>query len=143
MSEASEIARRRVVYSIEGMDALNVQRDEPYFVRDGVTLCMDLYYPSQGEKALRPAVVLVTGYRDVGWQRGFGCLQKEMGSFVSWAHLIAASGMVAVTYANDDPVEDVKVLISMLQDKGPSWGIDPWQIGIWRPRVTHPTHSRL
>ena len=57
-------------------------------------------------------MVLVTGYRDSGWQRRFGCLQKEMGSFVSWAQLIAASGMVAVTYSNDDPVEDAKVLIA-------------------------------
>ena len=31
MSEATEIARRRVVYSIEGMDAVNVLRDAPLF----------------------------------------------------------------------------------------------------------------
>ena len=53
--------------------------------------------------ARTPAVVFVTGFHDVGAQRMLGCRLKEMGSYVSWAQLAAASGLVGITYTNREP----------------------------------------
>ena len=55
---------------------------------------MDIYYPSDWKSGARiPAVVFVSGYSDVGFQKMLGCKLKEMGSYISWGQLTAASGM--------------------------------------------------
>jgi acetyl esterase/lipase len=53
-----------------------------------------------------------------------------MGSFVSWARLVAASGVAAITYANHDPA-DVEDVFRHIQQHGPSLGIDCTRLGVW------------
>ena len=60
-----------------------------------------------------------------------GCAAKEMGSFVSWARLTAASGLVAVTYTNRDPQEDLQALLEHLLSNAASLGVDANRIGVW------------
>jgi hypothetical protein len=40
---------------------------------------------------LKPAVLFVTGYWDSGFEKRFGCKQKELGSYASWARLLASA----------------------------------------------------
>lgn len=115
------ISRKRVVYFIPGMNDVTVRREGE----------IDIYYPARArDGAALPAVVFVTGFSDAGAQRRLGCRFKEMGSFVSWAQLTAASGMVAITYANNDP-SDVEKILQRLFEQGPTWGIDRQRLGIW------------
>ncbi len=53
-----------------------------------------------------------------------------MGSFVSWAQLVASSGLVGITYANREP-GDVNALLDYVQQHAASLGIDGNRIGIW------------
>ncbi|HVK68753.1 MAG TPA: hypothetical protein VM694_30050 [Polyangium sp.] len=53
-----------------------------------------------------------------------------MASYVSWARLVAASGMIAVTYANREPA-DVALVMRHLRAHGATLGIDPDRIAVW------------
>ncbi|HKC62201.1 MAG TPA: hypothetical protein VKB86_01125, partial [Pyrinomonadaceae bacterium] len=89
--ERHEITKRRVVYSISGMEAVNVRRDVEYGDDDSLT--MDIYYPPDVKVGARvPAVIFVAGYPDTGFQKIVGCKLKEMESYISWGQLTAASG---------------------------------------------------
>ena len=124
--------KMKVVYALPGMENVPVRRDLPYREVDGETLTFDLYAPADaapGEK--RPAVVFVSGYPDRGLQIVMGARFKEMGGYVGWAQLAAASGMVGILATNREPVADLAALLRHLREHGPALGIDPARIGIW------------
>jgi acetyl esterase/lipase len=86
-----------VVYSVPGMEAVEVRRDLVYRrLGDGTELTMDVSLPpglTAGER--RPAVVLVHGgpVPEATWTR-----IKGWGIFTSYGRLLAASGLVAATF---------------------------------------------
>jgi hypothetical protein len=121
------IAKKSVVYTTPGVDRVTVRRDVP-FARG---LMMDVYSPPDAGSARLPAVVLAAGYRDAGFEKHVGCRFKEMGSTVSWARLIAASGMVAVAYTNEEPAADVRALLHHIRQNAASLRIDEKRIGVW------------
>jgi acetyl esterase/lipase len=135
MSEVP-ITKRPVVYRMPGQDAVIVKRDVPY--RDDLTI--DLYYPPHSNAEVRtPAVIFVTGYPDPGFQKFFGCRQKEMASYISWSELAAASGLIAVTYANREPADDAEAVIAFIRQNAETLGIDEARIGIWSCSGSVPT----
>jgi hypothetical protein len=135
MSEVP-IAKRPVVYRVSGQDAVIVRRDVPY--RDDLTI--DLYYPPQSKPEVRtPAVIFVTGYPDPGFQKFLGCGQKEMASYISWAELAAASGLVGVTYANREPADDAEAVIAFIRQNAETLGIAETRIGVWSCSGSVPT----
>jgi acetyl esterase/lipase len=103
----------------------------PYTASAEASQVFDLYAPRDHADRLRPAVVFVTGFPDAGMRRMVGCHAKDMESYVSWARLIAASGMVSVTYTNLDPWADAQRVLRHLRDHHVSLGIDVDKIGIW------------
>jgi hypothetical protein len=122
------ITEQAVVYQIPGMDDVTTRQDVEY--ADGLT--MDLYYPPDAKGGEQfPAVVFVTGSPDAGFQARLGCRQKEMASYVSWSRLVAASGLVAITYTNRDPAADPHALLAFLRQNTVSLGIDGDRIGVW------------
>jgi hypothetical protein len=130
--QPEHISKKTVVYTMEGVDAVTVRRDQEY--RGGGTgaLTMDLYYPpDSGTAAPIPAVVFVIGFSDLGAERILGCKFKQMGSYVSWARLAAASGLVAITYTNREPEADLQALLRFVRDNAAELGIDRSRIGIW------------
>ncbi len=130
-AQRDQMSKKTVVYTMPGMDAVTVRRDEPYRVTADGALTMDLYYPPDSKGgATTPAVIFVTGFSDAGAERMLGSRFKDMGSFVSWAQLVAASGLVAITYANREP-SDVHELLRHVQQNAASLGIDEKRIGIW------------
>jgi hypothetical protein len=126
-----DIAKRRIVYTIPAMERVRVERDVEYAAGDAGALLMDLYYPPDGS-GVPPdaAVILVTGYPDPGVEKILGRHTRHMGTFVSWAQLLASSGMVAITYANQDPA-DVRALFDYVCRHAPRLGIDPERLGLW------------
>jgi acetyl esterase/lipase len=93
---------------------------------------MDLYSPPNAQSGARiPAVIFVAGYSDVGIQKMLGCKLKEMGSYISWAQLVAASGLVAITYSATEPVADLDALLQHLRQNTAELGIDENKLGVW------------
>jgi acetyl esterase/lipase len=75
-------------------------------------------------------VIFVTGFSDLGAEKMLGSRFKDMGSFVSWAQLVAASGLVGITYANREP-DDIYGVLDRVQQNAASLGIDGSKIGVW------------
>ena len=124
------ISLKPVLFSLPGMDAVTVQADLEVPSADGAPMRMDVYRPARAGAA-PPVVVLVPGYVDEGMQRVLGCRHKEMASTVSWARLIAASGMAAIAYSNRAPAADLGALLRHLAADAPSIGLDGTRLGVW------------
>jgi len=126
------ISQKRAAYRIAGMERAIVRKDVVYRTTDAGPLTMDLYYPADTAAGARlPAVVLVAGYNDVGYQKMLGVKFKEMGMSISWGQLIAASGLVAIAYTNREPVEDLDALLRYVRDNTASLDINGDRIGVW------------
>jgi hypothetical protein len=118
-----------VVYALEGMQNVSVRRDIEYHPS---ALTMDLYHPPGEQNIDRlPAIVIVAGYSDAREPNVLGCRFKEMGWAVSWAQLIAASGLVAVLYANREPTADIHHLLGYVRENASLLGIDENRIGLF------------
>jgi hypothetical protein len=126
------ISKKVVVYSIPGMDGVKVLRDVEYSAGDAGALTMDIYYPPDFKSGmLRPAVVFVAGYPDAGFERIAGCKFKELGAYISWGQLTAASGLIAITYTNREPAADLHTLLQYVRQNAASLMIDENRIGMW------------
>jgi acetyl esterase/lipase len=127
-----EIIRMRVVFSVPGMDRINVRRDLVYKTVDGQPLHMDVYSPS-GSPQPRPAVILIHG----GPVPRIGA--KNMGVFISYGELIAASGFVAVTFDHRYLAQariaeaggDVADLVAHVRKSAGPLGVDPDRLALW------------
>jgi hypothetical protein len=128
-----EMTKKPVLYELPGMERVAVRRDVEYGAGDAGPLTLDVYAPPDvpsGER--RPAVVFVLGYVDRGAEGMLGCKFKEMESFLSWARLVAASGMVAVLYTNGtDPAADARSVLRHVRENAASLGVDESRIGLW------------
>jgi hypothetical protein len=118
-----EIAKKKVVYTLPGMDELEV-RDVTYRSTGGSDLAVQIYYPARPAGTRVPVVVVPLGYPDpTGGIRTFG-------PFTSWARLIAASGMAAVLYGSSAPADDVHALLQHLRANAGDLSLDAARIGL-------------
>lgn len=132
-----EIAPKRIVYSVPGMEQVKVQKNLTYKTVADTELKADVYSPlnsQNGER--RPAVVFIHG----------GALPpnlltkpKEWGVYASYGQLLAASGFVGVTFNHryygwdylDEAQTDVDDLIAYIRNNADSLGIDKEKIFVW------------
>jgi acetyl esterase/lipase len=127
-----EMIRMRVVWSVPGMDAVVTRRNTVYKRSDAGPLHFDLYAPPNASGP-RPAVILVHG----GPIPKIGA--KNMGVFVSYGELLAASGLVAVTFDHSflsparlaDAGADVADLVSHVRVNAAALGADPERLALW------------
>ena len=138
MNEAAarhEITRKGLVFTLPGAELVRVRRDVEYApgLDGGVPLALDVYTPPGLEAGERlPAVIFVVGFSDIGARKMLGCTFKEFESFVSWARLVAASGMAAITYTTGtDPAADGGALLEYVRRHAASLGVDEKRIGLW------------
>jgi hypothetical protein len=134
----ADVARRPLVLHVAGMDEASVRANQPY--REGDDGMFDLYRggAAPGE-ALQPAVIVVMGVPDAGMRRFVGCSAKEMESYVTWARYLAASGFVAITYTNADPVQDAERVLQYVRDHAAALGVDRDRLAIWSCSGNVPT----
>jgi hypothetical protein len=126
------ISQKRAVYRIAGMERARVRKDLVYRTADAGPLTLDVYSPADAPGGARlPAVILVAGYNDVGYERMLGCRFKEMAMTVSWSQLIAASGMIAIAYTNREPAADLDALLEHVRRHAAPLGIDESRLGVW------------
>jgi len=125
------ITQHRLVVQIPEMDRVSVDRDMPFGREPSDALRFDVYRPALVTQSQLPAVIFVTGYSDKGAQEFVGCELKEFAAYIDWARLIASSGVIAVTYSNEDPVRDIEALVEHIEKNAESLGIDGTRLGIW------------
>jgi acetyl esterase/lipase len=132
-----EIKPMRVVYSVQGMELVKVQKNLIYKKAGDLELQLDVYAPpdlKRGER--RPAVIFVSG--DAPWE----ILKdlKDWGVYVSYGQLAAASGFVGVTFNHRstekfakirDAASDIDDAISYARGHADALGIDPDRICLW------------
>ena len=123
------IAKQRVVLELPGMDRVSVQRDVRY--GDGPRQRLDLYRPADAARASLPAVVFVSGYRDAGAEKVFGCRLMDMAAYVCWAQLVACSGLVGILYENEEPAADARAVLAHVRANAKSLGVDARRLAVW------------
>ena len=126
------ISQARAVYRIAGMERVAIRKDVVYRTTEAGPLTLDVYAPADaaGGAAL-PAVVLIAGYNDAGYEKMLGVKFKEMAMAVSWGQLIAASGLIAIAYTNREPAADLDALLQHLRANAASLGVDGERLGLW------------
>jgi hypothetical protein len=123
-TQIREMAKKTIVLRLQEMDSVSVRRDETYLVDDDGALLMDVYTPAAADGTPPPVVAIVIGYPD---PQG---LFRRFGWHVSWARLLAASGVAAVIYGNRRPATDVHAVLKYVRDHAGSLGVDAGRIGL-------------
>ena len=142
-----DILAKRIVYQIPGMDKVEVRRDLVY---GGAGAGMDVYIPPDVPPAMRlPGVLLIhggplpappPGGGGGGAGEGGGMRPpRTWGAYLSYGELIAASGMVAVTFdhryfgwgALDPSAGDVEAAIQYVRERADSFQLDPDRLALW------------
>jgi acetyl esterase/lipase len=135
--EQDDFRLRPVVYAIPAMAEAIVQKDITYKTVDGNELKLDVYYPSDydGETRL-PAVIFVHGDGPTEFLKD----AKDWAEYTSWGQLVAASGMIAVTFNHRstemltrlyEAASDVDDLIEFVRDDSRMLGVDANRLALW------------
>jgi len=116
-----------VVYTLPEMDQITLANIE---YKDGLT--MDIYYPLDFNFSKNlPVVIFVNGDVDEEVEKMIGCKWKDSGAYISWGQLVAASGMIAITYETQDPDLDIHDLVNYTRANGLLLRVDKDRICLW------------
>ncbi len=135
MPDLSDVVRRRVVYTVPGMDLVRVERNRVYRELPGARLEMDVYSPAEATRAAAlPVVILVHG-----GPVPVGASAKNMGIFLSYGELLAASGLMAVAFSHRfygasalaDAAGDVAAAVDYVRGHAEELGIDRDHVALW------------
>lgn len=96
MLDLNSLYQERVVYSIQDMERAKVRLDLTYReLGEGDDLKLDIYYPPNYTPGTPlPAAVMIHGE----WPPHIARHSKDLGVYVSWGQLIAASGIIAINF---------------------------------------------
>ncbi len=113
-----------VVVSVPGMDETRVVRGIRYAGDGDRTLTLDVTYPKGAARARWPAVVFVNGV---------GGRLNDWEIYRSWARLVAAHGLAAVTFEADrvQPAESVRALFAYLAAHAGELSLDRTRLAAW------------
>jgi acetyl esterase/lipase len=127
-----EIVMMPVVYRVAGMDKVTVKSNLKYTNVNDKNLLMDVYVPPSLKKSeRRPVVVFIHG------GAGSETTPKDWGIYTSWGRLIAASGLVGVTFTHrlsaektslDDAASDLDSAINYIRTNADSLNVDKSRI---------------
>ncbi len=133
----TEMTKKRVVYAIPGMEQVDVQKNITYKTIDGKPLQIDVYYPIDLQKTpQRPAVTFVHGDAPPEFLKA----AKDWGVYVSYGQLIAASGLIGITFNHrstegftkiHEVASDIDDLISYIRCHAEELHVDRDSICIW------------
>jgi acetyl esterase/lipase len=96
--EVREMARKvmmPVVFKVPGMDRVKVVQNVKYTKTDDPNILMDIYLPPDvAREQKRPAVIFIHGGAKTEYT------PKDWGIYTTWGRLVAASGLVGVTFTH-------------------------------------------
>jgi acetyl esterase/lipase len=132
----SDLPTDTLALSLPGMKQIVVSHVD-YPSADGSPLPLDIYTPpdSAGRDPL-PVVVFVMGTAD--WAPYLSYPLKEESQYISWGRLVAASGLIAITYQTERH-DDLEAVMAWIQENGHLYGMDPHRIGLWSCADNSPT----
>ena len=123
-----DLVMKPVVYSLPGMDKVTVKSDLKYTTTGNPHLLMDVYTPPGLQKgARRPAVLFIHG------SAGAEARAKDWGIYVTWGRLVAAGGLVGVTFTHrlgfpkpllSEAAADVESAVNYLRANADALGVD-------------------
>lgn len=120
-----DFPEKRIVYQIPEMKNVICHNGIVYHSVNGIDLKADIYVPAKGGKSTPiPVVILAINYPDSAFNKWFGRDGKDLQMCVSWAELIAASGMAAVTYQTEFSPSETESLIYFLKKNAEDYHID-------------------
>jgi dipeptidyl aminopeptidase/acylaminoacyl peptidase len=132
-----EMARKRIVYHLSGMEDVPVRSDIVFKTAGDLALNMDLYSPGeQAPGSLLPAVIFVSG----GDASAFALRTRQIGMYISYGQLLAAAGFVGIVFDHRglegytqlrEVGEDTDDLVAYVRTNAASLGIDPDRLCIW------------
>ncbi len=138
--QQKDMAKARIVLQTNSMNNVIIKRGVVYRTAGKVSLSMDLYYPASIDRSANyPLVVFVFGFPDTVMYKMIGTKMKDMGQYVSWAQLIASSGLAALTYETLDPASDIKNVIQYVRANASALQIDASRIALWSCSGNVPT----
>ena len=114
-----------MVLQLPGMESAAVRRDVVYKMVDGRALELDVYSPA-GAPQKRAAVLFVHGYPVPP-----GLKLKNGGQYVSWAQLVAASGLVGVPLDWRGEPADLADALAYVRRSAGDLGIDAERLAVF------------
>jgi dienelactone hydrolase len=121
-----------MIYPLPADDQIVVRAGVEYTRTEAGPLTLDIYLPARLPPSVAvPAIVLVAGYSDVGYETVTGCRFKDMAMSTTWARLVASFGLAAVTYANERPAEDLHGALTYVREHAAELGIDRERLALW------------
>ena len=141
IAQFRRVIEARVVYTVPGMDAVDVRRDLAYKTVDDAPLGMDVYLPAGlAPDERRGAVLFVHGgpAPPSGLPAGIP-KPKSWGLFESYGELVAASGLVGVTFnhryaslaALGESAADVAAAIDYVRSHAGELHVDADRLALW------------
>ncbi|SKC81966.1 alpha/beta hydrolase [Maledivibacter halophilus] len=137
MNEIEEILKKRIVYEVNNMKSVDVNRNIVYKNTNDMKLKMDIYMPLEFDNNLKyPAVILVHGDGPAEILENI----KDSGQYVSLGQLIAASGLIAVTFNHRssyrltrmrDVGDDIEDAIEYVKENAERLNINKDMVGLW------------
>lgn len=135
----SQNLARPIVYSVPGMDKADVRLDIVYKREGQDEMKMDVYIPpGLAEDARQPAVIFIHG-GPLGKNPSPGA--KDWGVYRSYGRLMAASGLIGVTFDHryvsmnvkdlETSFGDVEEAIRFVRANAASYHLDPERIALW------------
>ena len=122
-----------LAYELPGMEEVEVV-NITYAFHEDQPLTMDVYYPpGTPADAQLPVVVFGLGYRMSSESL------RDAHFYTSWGRLVAAAGMVGISYDTEQPDRDLETLMTFIQDNAEALKIDPAQIGLMSSSANVPT----
>jgi acetyl esterase/lipase len=126
---------KRLVYRVDGMRDVRVQRDVVYKRDAGAELMMNIYAPARLSGARAPAVFFVHG----GPIPSDFMPPTQWGVFGSYGELVAASGLVGVTFNHrlfaltdyERSQSDVTAAIDYVRNHAAELDVDADRIALW------------
>src|SRR5918997_4624787 len=112
-AQGPDPTRQRVVYKHPDAEKVQVRTDVTYKTAGAAALKMDVYTPPAAKAGDRlPVVIFVNAFGDPPGRAKV----KTWGQYTDWPRLVAASGMVGVTYeARPDSSSSYHDLASLIE----------------------------
>lgn len=133
----AEIVKKRLVYPVPDLAEIEILRNVIYKTVEDSELEMDVYLPEKDTNDDPvPGVLFIHGGP---LPAGMGPPPKDWGVFVSYGELMAASGLVGITFNHrfgnltdlEQSAADVRDAVDYVRKEAESFRLDPERLSLW------------